>query len=211
MCASSIIVTHRACTARLRVQLSSNVRLQMETLQCSNRASACRREPNSHEKTSPNYQVPSEETMCLSSCTRSSTAGGVVRQSYANHRLGMVSVLRGQQPGSAHIVVLPVAAAQSFSRVGASRRRAAPGSQSVTRFASVSASAHHGHQRHGLAAKAASRSGLPSQRVAHQTHNTLQPNPSLKLTRYGMRCKPGVCQFYHRHTPGLQHMPPRAA
>lgn len=39
----------------------------------------------------------------------------------------------------------------------------------------------------------------------------VQPNPSLKLTRYGMRCKPGVCQFHYRHTPGLQHMPPRAA
>ncbi len=37
------------------------------------------------------------------------------------------------------------------------------------------------------------------------------PNPSLKLTRYGMRCKPGVRQLQHRHTPGLQHMPPRAA
>jgi hypothetical protein len=37
------------------------------------------------------------------------------------------------------------------------------------------------------------------------------PNPSLKLTRYGTRRKPGVCQFKHRHTPGLRRMPPRAA
>jgi hypothetical protein len=35
--------------------------------------------------------------------------------------------------------------------------------------------------------------------------------PLLKLTRYGMRCRPGVCQFHHRHAPGLQRMPPRAA
>ncbi len=45
---------------------------------------------------------------------------------------------------------------------------------------------------------------------ASSMHST-PPNPSLKLTRYGMRCKPGVCQFHHRHTPGLQRMPPRAA
>ncbi len=26
------------------------------------------------------------------------------------------------------------------------------------------------------------------------------PNPSLKLTRYGMRCKPGLSHAYHRLT-----------
>jgi len=36
-------------------------------------------------------------------------------------------------------------------------------------------------------------------------------NPSLKLTRYGRRCKPGLSQRYHRLSPGLQHLPPRAA
>ncbi len=36
------------------------------------------------------------------------------------------------------------------------------------------------------------------------------PNPSLKLTRYGRRCKPGLSQQYHRLSPGLQHLPPRS-
>ena len=44
-------------------------------------------------------------------------------------------------------------------------------------------------------------SGLPEAR----------PNPSLKLTRYGRRCKPGLSQRYHRLRPGLQHLPTRAA
>ena len=39
----------------------------------------------------------------------------------------------------------------------------------------------------------------------------LRPNPSLKLTRYGRRCKPGLSQSYYRLSPGLQHLPPRAA
>ena len=36
----------------------------------------------------------------------------------------------------------------------------------------------------------------------------LRPNPSLKLTRYGMRCKPGLRHTVHHLSPGLQHMPP---
>ena len=43
--------------------------------------------------------------------------------------------------------------------------------------------------------------GLPSAR----------PNPSLKLTRYGRRCKPGPRHMVHHREPGLQHLPPRAA
>jgi hypothetical protein len=39
----------------------------------------------------------------------------------------------------------------------------------------------------------------------------LRPNPSLKLTRYGMRCKPGPRHMVHYREPGLQHLPPRAA
>ena len=40
---------------------------------------------------------------------------------------------------------------------------------------------------------------------------TVRPNPSLKLTRYGMRCKPGPRHTVHHRSPGLQRMPPRAA
>jgi hypothetical protein len=43
--------------------------------------------------------------------------------------------------------------------------------------------------------------GLPSAR----------PNPSLKLTRYGRHCKPGLSHSYYRLSPGLQYLPTRAA
>jgi hypothetical protein len=36
------------------------------------------------------------------------------------------------------------------------------------------------------------------------------PNPSVNLTRYGTRCKPGPSQRYHRLSPGLQRLPTRA-
>ena len=37
------------------------------------------------------------------------------------------------------------------------------------------------------------------------------PNPSLKLTRYGRRRKPGLRHTVHHLSPGLQRPPPRAA
>jgi hypothetical protein len=43
--------------------------------------------------------------------------------------------------------------------------------------------------------------GLPSAR----------PNPSLKLTRYGRLCKPGLWHMVHHHRPGLHSLPTRAA
>ena len=39
----------------------------------------------------------------------------------------------------------------------------------------------------------------------------VKPNPSLKLTRYGRRCKPGPRHLVHHRVPGLQRPPPRAA
>jgi hypothetical protein len=36
------------------------------------------------------------------------------------------------------------------------------------------------------------------------------PNPSLKLTHYGMRCKPGPQHMVHHCAPGLQRTPPWA-
>jgi hypothetical protein len=40
---------------------------------------------------------------------------------------------------------------------------------------------------------------------------TCRPNPSLKLTRYGMRCKPGSRSSVHFREPGLHRIPPRSA
>jgi len=48
-------------------------------------------------------------------------------------------------------------------------------------------------------------------RTANPSATTVLPNPSLKLTRYGMRCKPGPRHMVHHRSPGLQRMPPRAA
>jgi hypothetical protein len=38
-----------------------------------------------------------------------------------------------------------------------------------------------------------------------------RPNPSLKLTRYGRLCKPGLWHMVHHHRPGLHSLPTRAA
>jgi hypothetical protein len=50
-------------------------------------------------------------------------------------------------------------------------------------------------------AKTHTTSGLPEAR----------PNPSLKLTRYGRHCKPGLRYSVHCLSPGLQYLPTRAA
>ena len=47
--------------------------------------------------------------------------------------------------------------------------------------------------------------------VAPRLRSTVRPNTSLKLTRYGRRCKPGPRHMVHHRVPGLQRPPPRAA
>jgi hypothetical protein len=42
-------------------------------------------------------------------------------------------------------------------------------------------------------------------------YRAVLPNPSLKLTRYGRHCKPGLSHSYYRLSPGLQYLPTRAA
>ena len=37
------------------------------------------------------------------------------------------------------------------------------------------------------------------------------PNPSFKPTRYGRQRKPALRQQYYRRSPGLRHLPTRAA
>ncbi len=39
----------------------------------------------------------------------------------------------------------------------------------------------------------------------------VRPNPSLKLTRYGRLCKPGLWHIVHHHSLGLHSLPLRAA
>jgi hypothetical protein len=45
----------------------------------------------------------------------------------------------------------------------------------------------------------------------YATHQRLRPNPSLKLTRYGRHCKPGLSHSHYCLSPGLQYLPTRAA
>jgi len=47
--------------------------------------------------------------------------------------------------------------------------------------------------------------------MSNRASTRMRPNPSLKLTRYGRHCKPGLSQPYYRLSPGLQYLPPRAA
>jgi hypothetical protein len=47
--------------------------------------------------------------------------------------------------------------------------------------------------------------------VARGAAARARPNPSLKLTRHGRHCKPGLRYFVHYLSPGLQYLPPRAA
>jgi hypothetical protein len=49
------------------------------------------------------------------------------------------------------------------------------------------------------------------QAVLHLLCEPARPNPSLKLTRYGRHCKPGLSQSNYRLSPGLQYLPTRAA
>jgi hypothetical protein len=53
------------------------------------------------------------------------------------------------------------------------------------------------------------RTGLNTFSLAGRTR--MQPNPSLKLTRYGRHRKPGLRHTVHHLSPGLQCLPPRAA
>ena len=43
------------------------------------------------------------------------------------------------------------------------------------------------------------------------SRSQMRPNTSLKLTRYGSLCKPGLRYAVHFLRPGLQSLPPRAA
>jgi hypothetical protein len=57
---------------------------------------------------------------------------------------------------------------------------------------------------------------ISERRCIHPTRSftgkpSVLPNPSLKLTRYGRHCKPGLRHTVHHLSPGLQCLPPRAA
>ena len=67
------------------------------------------------------------------------------------------------------------------------------------------------------AASGACSSALRGRASAPSSGNTVRraspamPNHSLKLTRYGMRCKLGALHSVHHRAPGLHRTPPRSA
>ena len=92
-------------------------------------------------------------------------------------------------------------------------------------YRSVAAAAEYGSRYRLLRAPARSTAGLwtssRSQRGAGSARRVFgcstpaglpqaRPNTSLKLTRYGRRCKPGPRHMVHHREPGLQRLPPRA-
>ena len=93
-------------------------------------------------------------------------------------------------------------------------------------YRSVAAAAEYGSRNRLLRAPARSTAGpCTSSRLQRGAGSARQvfdgstyaglpqarPNPSLKLTRYGMQRKPGVRRLRHLRTPGLHCTPTRAA
>ena len=52
---------------------------------------------------------------------------------------------------------------------------------------------------------------VPSSSKVSRRASPAWPNHSLKLTRYGIRCKPGALHSVHLCAPGLHRMPSRSA
>jgi hypothetical protein len=65
-------------------------------------------------------------------------------------------------------------------------------------------------QPHGSAPPAKSHQLRFGHRLQASKAQRAPPNPSLKLTHYGMPCKPGALHMVHHRAPGLQSMPPWA-
>jgi hypothetical protein len=108
---------------------------------------------------------------------------------------------------------------------GASRTRGKAQS-ALLRSQSGAAAAEYGSRRLRFFAPAGSTASLWSssrcKRGAGSTFESLvnqqprvnpqaRPNPSLKLTRYGRHCKPGLSYSVHCLSPSLQYLPTRAA
>jgi hypothetical protein len=53
-------------------------------------------------------------------------------------------------------------------------------------------------------------SRLRRQKTSTRGAVQVRPNPSLNLTRYGRRRKPGLQYASYSCSPGLRHLPPRA-
>ncbi len=83
------------------------------------------------------------------------------------------------------------------------------GSRNPRFFTPATSTANPWSSRHSKRGARSAIRSLGEQQLRVNPH--ARPNPSLKLTRYGRRCKPGPRYPVHSLGPGLQHLPPRAA
>ena len=215
MCGAFGTFAHQAYTACLRGQLSSNVRPHIHT---TTRAQALRMR-RSASTTQPCFG----KAMNSDSLAKLSAAVGKhvnrIRPSYssplANAQPPVEVGTRALTPQAlgqrvAHSIVVTLRKAQC----------ALPNSQS-----GEAAAAYGSRNRLLLASATSTASPWSSSRLQRGTGDArrvlgtsqtaglpqVRPNPSLKLTRYGRLCKPGLRQSYYRRSPGLQSLPPRAA
>ena len=159
---------------------------------------ACRRKPSSHKGGIVRLGRPS-----------SSKAQSQAAESLAARFLlpapGLRTTLHSSQRFAARASVLLSAALWSVCRPAAANATAA------------SLSAAGGGRNAGAAVvPGASCSGAKVRGILRPLHppgqrRSVLPNTSLKLTRYGMRCKPALRCSAHLLSPGLQRMPPQAA
>jgi hypothetical protein len=83
------------------------------------------------------------------------------------------------------------------------------GSRNSRFFAPATSTANPGSSSSSKRGVGSASEPLVNQQV--RVYPQARPNPSLKLTRYGMQRKPGVRRLRHLRTPGLRCTPPRAA
>jgi hypothetical protein len=204
VCGAFGTFAHQAYTARLRGQLSSNVRPQKPI-----RAGV---QSRSHGK---GMERPSKWS-CRPHLTPSLNPGREkYRQTWKNdkdvqHRVTSNDQEKQNVEGQSCARNQPVSCSLGLPPTLSRPVEGKPAgvcSQSENHNQRPSMKIHPARLQHR---HATSDSGSESQH-ANLRPSALRPNPSLKLTRYGMQRKPGVRRLRHLRTPGLHCMPPRAA
>jgi hypothetical protein len=171
-------------------------------VQRSSRVSASRREQNSHNAAKPRPVRPERGPMQCLTAERHTAPTRHMLHTYRSPRrlqLAAVSASRG-----------PAFASGRASSVSSSARR--QGGRSVSsQQISWRQDDHHRLGGSSVSSPRTSSKGSRGTASARLSACAVLPNPSLKLTRYGMQRKPGVRRLRHLRTPGLHCMPPRAA
>jgi hypothetical protein len=171
-------------------------------VQRSSRVSASRREQNSHNAAEPRLPRPESGLMhCLTAELNTASTQHMLYAYRSPRRLQLACVSASR--GSAF-------ASGRASSVSSSARR--QGGRSVSsQQISWRQDDHHRLGGSSVTSPRTSSKGSRGTTSARLATCSVLPNPSLKLTRYGMQRKPGVRRLRHLRTPGLHCMPPRAA